>query len=171
MDDIEICVQVYDLPVGFISENILQSIGNYIGIYVKSDHANYDGIWKAHVWILVKMSVSKLIKCMMKIKRSGGDWSWVNFKYEILSTFCFVCGILGHGERDCNVVYANAGKVIEKAYGTWLRAPGRAAKNNIGARWLRNDGGGSHSGRETLIKQILRMIEGVRRILRRDLRK
>lgn len=95
LDDTEIWVQVYDLPNGFISENILQSIGNYIGVYVKSDPANYDGIWKTHVQIRVKMSVSKPIKRRMKIKRSGGDWSWVNFKNERLSTFCFVCGILG----------------------------------------------------------------------------
>lgn len=31
---------------------------------------------------------------------------------------------------------------MEKVYGTWLRAPGRAVKNNTGARWLRNSGGG-----------------------------
>lgn len=56
-----------------------------------------------------------------------------------MSTFCFICGLLGHSERDCAVVYANPDKVIEKAYGTWLRAPIKNMKNqNIGARWLRN---------------------------------
>ncbi|WOH11567.1 hypothetical protein DCAR_0831056 [Daucus carota subsp. sativus] len=74
----------------------------------------------------------------MKIKREGGDWSWVNFKYERLSTFCFVCGRLGHSERDCNVVYANPGKEIERTYGTWLRAPNKNTKIEIASRWLRN---------------------------------
>lgn len=80
----------------------------------------------------------------MKIKREGGNWTWINFKYERLSTFCFVCGLMGHSDRDCSIVYANPDKVIERAYGTWLRAPLKMGKNqNIGARWLRNgaDGG------------------------------
>lgn len=72
--------------------------------------------------------------------------SWLNFKYERLSTFCIVCGTLGHTERDCNIVYANPEKEIERAYGTWQRAPNRNSRNNTGARWLRNmDGGGGQA--------------------------
>lgn len=142
LNDSEIWVQVYDVPKGFISENILKSIGNYIGQYIKSDPTNFDGVWKACIRIRVKMNVLSPLKRRMKIKRAGGAWSWINFKYERLSTFCFVCGILGHSERDCNVVYANPGKEVERAYGTWLRAPGRNIKNATGARWLRNGGGG-----------------------------
>lgn len=74
----------------------------------------------------------------MKIKREGDSWSWLNLKYERLGTFCFVCGIIGHSERECHVVYANPGKPIEKAYGTWLRASSRNVRNNTGSRWLRN---------------------------------
>lgn len=49
--------------------------------------------------------------------------------------------MLGHSERDCAIVYANPYKVIEKAYGTWLRAPTKNTRNrNAGARWLRNGG-------------------------------
>lgn len=60
-------------------------------------------------------------------------------KYERLGTFCFVFGILGHSERDCNIVYNNPDKVIDKAYVVWLRAPSKnAAKVNAGAKWLRN---------------------------------
>lgn len=72
----------------------------------------------------------------------------MNFKYERLSTFCFVCGILGHSERDCAIVYANPDKLVEKPYGTWLRAPVKNSKNqNIGARWLRNGADGGKHGR------------------------
>lgn len=82
----------------------------------------------------------------MKIKREGGTWSWINFKYERLSTFCFVCGKLGHSERDCNIVYANPGKEMEREYVTWLRAPGKNIKSGSGSRWLRNADGGNQWG-------------------------
>lgn len=71
------------------------------------------------------MNVLRPLKRRMKIKREGGSWSWINFKYERLGTFYFVCGILGHAKRDGNVVYENLGKEVERAYGMWLRALGR----------------------------------------------
>ena len=79
----------------------------------------------------------------MKIKREGDTWSWINFKYERLSTFCFVCGKLGHAERECSVVYDNPDKQIFRAYGSWLRAPTKNASMNVGSRWLRNVNDGS----------------------------
>lgn len=143
LNEMDIWAQVYDLPSGFVSENIMRSIGTYIGRYVKTDPSSLDGMWKPYVRIRVKLDIEKPLKRRMKIKREGGDWVWINFKYECLGNFCFVCGILGHVERDCNLVYANPDKQMEKAYGTWLRALNRNAKNNTGARWLRNvDGGG-----------------------------
>ncbi|XP_074356269.1 uncharacterized protein LOC141695969 [Apium graveolens] len=129
LNTMDIWVQIYDLPNGMMSEKVFQSIGNSIGMFVKSDSNNIEGGWKPYVRIRVCMDVRKPIKRRMKIKREGGAWGWVNFKYERLSTLCFVCGTLGHSERDCEVVYANPDKTVERAYGTWLRAPFRNAKN------------------------------------------
>ncbi|XP_074342383.1 uncharacterized protein LOC141679921 [Apium graveolens] len=135
LNRVDIWVQIYDLPNGFISEKILQSIGQYIGVFVKTDPASTNGMWKTYVRIRVSIDVGTPLKRRMKIKRTGGDWSWVNFKYERLSTFCFVCGLLGHSERDCGIVYANPDKEIDRAYGTWLRAPNKNVRNqNIGAK-------------------------------------
>lgn len=141
LNEVVIWVQIYELPKGFISENILKNVGDYIGKFIKTDPTNYDGSWKPYVRVRIMMNVLKPLKRRMKIKREGGSWSWINFKYERLSTFCFVCGIIGHTERECNVVYANPGKEVERAYGVWLRAPNRGVKNNSGSRWLRNGEG------------------------------
>ena len=80
------------MPNGLISENVLKSVGDSIGHYVKSDLANFDGMWKSYVRIRVAMNVEKPLK-----RRSS---------------FCFVCGIVGHSERECNVVYANPDKIV-----------------------------------------------------------
>lgn len=65
----------------------------------------------------------KTIEMTYEDLREGGAWSWLNFKYERLRNFCFVCGILGHTEKDCSVVYSNPNKEVEHAYRIWLRAP------------------------------------------------
>lgn len=125
LNKMEIWVQIYDLPVGMMSDKLLENVGNYVGTFVKADSQNIHGGWKVFYRIRVIMDVDKPIKRRMKLKREGGVWSWINFKYERLSTFCFVCGLLGHSDRDCGIVYANPDKTIERSYGTWLRAPTR----------------------------------------------
>ncbi|XP_074323064.1 uncharacterized protein LOC141660008 [Apium graveolens] len=43
LNKVEMWVQIYDLPTGFVSDRILQSIGNYVGTFVKEDPANSNG--------------------------------------------------------------------------------------------------------------------------------
>lgn len=146
LETVDIWVQVYDLPTGMVSEKILHSIGNHIGLFIKMDPINSSGTWRLYTRIRIKMEINKPLKRRMKIKKEGGTWSWVNFKYERLSTFCFICGLLGHSERDCMVDYANPDRPIKKVYGTWLRAPMKNMRNqNRGARWLKNGADGGQS--------------------------
>ncbi|XP_074352279.1 uncharacterized protein LOC141691439 [Apium graveolens] len=98
LNNMDIWMQVYDVPKGLISEKLLQNIGDFVGTFVKSDPTNINGVWKMFMRIRITLNVEKPIKRRMKIKREGGEWNWVNFKYERLSLFCFVCGVLGHSE-------------------------------------------------------------------------
>lgn len=118
LQETKMWVQVYDIPRGLLSVHILKSVGESIGRYVKSDPANFNGVWKSFVRVRVIINVEKPLKRRMKIKREGTESSWINFKYKRLSTFCFVCGKLGHSERECPVVYAHPDKVVSRAYGT-----------------------------------------------------
>lgn len=100
-------IQVYDLPVGFNSEVILKSIGNYVGRFLMSDPKNFQGIWKNFLRIKVVVNAYKPLKSQMCIKKAWGEWMWIKFKYERLPSFCFYCGIIGHSEKFCESFFDN----------------------------------------------------------------
>ncbi|KAH9779368.1 reverse transcriptase domain-containing protein [Citrus sinensis] len=50
-------VQVYNLPLGFQSESILQRIGNYIGSFLESDENNLKGVWRNYMRLRVSLDM------------------------------------------------------------------------------------------------------------------
>ncbi|VFQ95192.1 unnamed protein product [Cuscuta campestris] len=89
--------------------------------------------------VRVKLDVRQPLKRGKKLKKEGGEWFLVEYAYERLPTFCFVCGVLGHGERFCPIVLRNWGAKIERNYGPEMRASGRKMGMGIGAKWLREE--------------------------------
>lgn len=138
LNKMEIWVQVYDLKVGFMSESILQSVGNSIGSFVSSCSSNFNGVWRDYFRIRVALDVNVPLKRKMKIKQSNNEWFWITFKYENVPVFCFICGVLGHSEKFCGKLFESSEGEIVKPYGEWLRAPLRRQVKPIGAKWLRN---------------------------------
>lgn len=77
-----------------------------MGRYVASDPNNFGG-WRTYMRLRITMDIRKPLKRRMKIKKAGGEWVWLNFKYEQLPTFCFFCGIIGHSEKLCEKLFDN----------------------------------------------------------------
>lgn len=115
-------------------------IGNYIGKYVDGDPNNFIGVWRDYLKIRVSLSLHIPVKRRMKLKKAGNEWCWVNFQYESIPTFCFICGMIGHGEKFCDKVFDTPVELIEKPYGPWLRADPKRKMHTMGARWLRSGG-------------------------------
>ncbi|KAH9665892.1 CCHC-type domain-containing protein [Citrus sinensis] len=131
-------IQIYNLPIGFMSEKILKNIGDYVGIFLDSDEHNFMGVWRTYMRIRASIDVRKPLKRMMKLKKEGGEWIWIDFKYERLNIFCFICGLLGHTEKQCPKLYDCPSSEIVKVYGHWLKAPSRRSLMNSGEKWLRS---------------------------------
>lgn len=88
----------------------------------------------------------KPLKRRMKIQRKGGVGFSVNFKYERVPTFYFICGVMGHAEKFCPRLYDTPTHLLEKPFGVWMRANQKKTMNLVGSKWLRS-GDGSERGR------------------------
>lgn len=67
-------VRVFDLPIGFNSEFIPKSIGNYVGKFLESDPRNFQGMCRNFLRIKVAIDCFRPLKSKMRIKKAGGDW-------------------------------------------------------------------------------------------------
>lgn len=96
-------VQIYNLPMGSFIESVGRALGNFIGIFLEYDASNRGDAWKPFMRIRVEVDVNTPLKRGKKIWMSTGASSMVNFKYERLQLFCFICGKLGHTESACDI--------------------------------------------------------------------
>ena len=114
---VEFWIQVHELPCGFMFEKVCKEIGNYIGSHIELDVNNFIGVWRIFMRIRVAIDVRKPLKQCMRIKKVGGEWAWITFKYERLSMFCFLCGMIGHCDRFCEKLFDCEVKPKEMLYG------------------------------------------------------
>lgn len=123
LTELYIWIQVYDLPIGFNSDSILQSIGKYVRKFVASDPKNFQSLWRNFLRIKVAIDVRRPLRSQMRIKKSGDEWLWIKFKYERLPSFCFYCGIIGHSDKFCEALFDNPTQREVHNYDSSLRAP------------------------------------------------
>ncbi|KAL2944945.1 Gag-Pol polyprotein [Bienertia sinuspersici] len=80
-------------------------MGNKLGEFMTMDKSDVIGINKS-LRIRVKVDVTKPLQKTIGLKTKQGVVE-VTIKYEKLPVFCYICGLLGHGEKDCDEAYAN----------------------------------------------------------------
>lgn len=98
-------VQIYDIPHGLFTEKVGISLGNFIGKFLDYDDSNRGAAWKPYMRIRVELNVDLPLKRWKKIKLCNGIATQVNFKYERLHTFCFICGKLGQKILRCSIYH------------------------------------------------------------------
>lgn len=89
--------------------------------------------------VRVAMDLSRPSTRSMKVRKSGDDWIWITFKYENVTTFCFICGLMGHSEKLCGRLFDTSESDITKPYGVWMRAPFIKQTKLIEEKWLRHE--------------------------------
>ncbi|KAK9266357.1 hypothetical protein L1049_012628 [Liquidambar formosana] len=122
-------VQIHGLPPGFKSLDNISKIGLSIGVFIEADVKRSNHlVWNNFLRVRVGIDVSAPLKTGFFLNRAPLPEVWIQFKYERLSDFCYRCGYLGHGLKDCSVeagggcgVAGNPSHGVS-AFGPWLRA-------------------------------------------------
>jgi 14-3-3 protein epsilon len=143
LNHVNFWVQVHNLPAGLMVEKVGRALANYIGSFVEYDKNNNSSFWRKYMRIRVCVDVRHPLKKNKKVKSQGGDWCTVNFKYEKLGVFCFVCGIMGHAENKCEVRFSMERDDGNREWSSELRAESRRLSGRPTSRWLKEEGGGS----------------------------
>jgi hypothetical protein len=119
-------VQIHNLPVLSLKKEVAVSLGRSIGEVLTTTDSDEELGGGRVMRIRVKVNINKPLCRGRKIGLANGKDSWATFRYERLPNFCYWCGMLTHGEKDCDFWLRNHSTLHQEdqAYGAWLRAPG-----------------------------------------------
>jgi 14-3-3 protein epsilon len=138
---VDFWVQVHNLPTGLMAERVGKTLANYIGTFVEYDKNNKGSFWREYMRLKVRVDIRQPLKKESRVKNQGGAWCTVKFKYEKLGVFCFVCGIIGHGENRCAIRFAMTNDDGSRAWSKELRAEPRRRGGRQTSRWLMEEDG------------------------------
>ena len=94
-------VQILRLPTMCQTKTMGLSIGATLGRVERVD-ANEKGFCLGNfIQIRVLMYISMPLCQGRKVRLGKHGLKWVDFKYERLSIFCYLCGRIDYDERDC----------------------------------------------------------------------
>jgi 14-3-3 protein epsilon len=146
LNHVNLWVQIHDLPMGLMTEKVGTRLANYIRGCVEYDKNNDTSFWRKYMRIRVRIDVRQPLKKNTKVKNKEGEWCLVNFKYERLGVFCFVCGIMGHTENKCEVRFAMENDDGRREWSGEIRAETRGQGSRPISRWLKTEAGSSAAG-------------------------
>ncbi|KAK9989112.1 hypothetical protein SO802_029351 [Lithocarpus litseifolius] len=116
-------VQISNLPLKSKTWETGWSIGSKLGEVLDIDVPETSFQWGRYLRVRVMLDATKKLVRGKKVTIEGAESRWVSFKYERLSNFCYNCGLLNHGIKDCPEIPVKDNQVVLEnlQYRAWLR--------------------------------------------------
>ncbi|KAK1618706.1 hypothetical protein QYE76_024223 [Lolium multiflorum] len=116
---IPIWIRVFKLPLGMMSRETGEDIGDQIGEWIEVDGVENGLAQGKYLRVKVRMSITKpLMRGVTVVVDESGRTKWCPLEYEYLPDFCYICGMIGHLDRECDIKLK---KGEEPQYGKWMR--------------------------------------------------
>lgn len=121
-------LRIYNLPMDCRSEISIRTVAGGLGEVLEVD---FDGVgWDKSARVRVMLDITKPLRRVQKIRTRQGSLAILEIKYERLPSFCFLCGVIGHIERDCGCAEEEE-ETVERQWGAWIRASPRRGRLKI----------------------------------------
>lgn len=92
-------------PIGLSMESVARILGAKAGTVLKVEKRNNRASFGHGLKVRILVDISKPLKKRCWMSLSCGKRNWIDFKYERLSDFCYICGCVTHLEQDCDRVF------------------------------------------------------------------
>ncbi|TXG67077.1 hypothetical protein EZV62_008352 [Acer yangbiense] len=129
-------VQIHNLPLMCMNRRMAKFLAEQIGTVVELPADSRECMGR-FIRVKVRIDISKpLMRCVRLNVDDPGEIITAILLYEKLPEFCYACGIVGHGLRDCPDDNART-EALEGAttkYGSWLRAASLEQAKNRASR-------------------------------------
>ncbi|XP_072147516.1 uncharacterized protein [Setaria viridis] len=114
IESIPLLVRLYDIPIGMMTDSFVRVLGSKIGGVMEIGEEVRD--FKR---VRVNFPLANALQPSVHIRVKGHGVMVFMVKYEGVPHFCFMCGCIGHADRECSDEVHGDGGI---RYGTELRA-------------------------------------------------
>ena len=115
-------IQMFNLPLKSRTRETGIAIGSKLEEVLDVDVLESGVQWGKCLRVRIRIDVTKHLVRGKRVTIEGKEHCWINFRYERLPNFCYKCGMLSHGIKECPDGHANALQSNgEFQYGAWLR--------------------------------------------------
>jgi hypothetical protein len=94
-------VQIHNHSVRRMNHETALALGGTLGVVEKVVESEEERGREGCMRVRVKVDNSKPLCRGRKARLLAGKETWISFKYKRLPNFCYWCGLLTHGDRDC----------------------------------------------------------------------
>ncbi|GAV75841.1 DUF4283 domain-containing protein/zf-CCHC_4 domain-containing protein, partial [Cephalotus follicularis] len=94
-------IRVFGVPYLRFSKEVGEVIGNSIGKFEDGELIIGKGNNGSYMRLRIKIDVRNPLKRGMNLSYGTDGKAWLQFRYERLPNFCFVCDTMGHVDEEC----------------------------------------------------------------------
>ncbi|TXG64273.1 hypothetical protein EZV62_011267 [Acer yangbiense] len=94
-------IEIHDIPILCMNRRTAKWLAEQLGEVVEIPSKSRE-CWGKFMRVKVRLDISKPLKRWLRLKLGKSkEVTLVGLKYERLHDFCFVCGRIGHGIKEC----------------------------------------------------------------------